>query len=48
MRPRLFQALHPPLLQQGNPEEQAAHGHQDEELRIRLMDVFISFSMKIF
>ena len=31
-----FAALHPALLEQGHPQEQAAPGHQDEELRLRL------------
>ena len=29
-------ALHPALLEQGHPQEQAAPGDQDEELRLRL------------
>ena len=35
-----LQAVHPALLQQGDSEEQASHGHQDEELRIRLKKHF--------
>jgi hypothetical protein len=41
-----LQAVHPALLQQGDSEEQASHGHQDEELRIRLKKKHFYFILK--